>query len=633
MLHDGKHCDVLCCRRGQNLYVSMHRRHYRWAVSCRRGLWLSDPNLQGRDRQGDAPREPAPAFSRAAGIGYNLGKSLGRGSWGRVLAARSGNQRRTAVKIIPLCQESRQQKARRQIHEEVRIWARIGRHPHCVELYEVYADYRLIYMVMERCEAALVHRLTHMQYMGECEIARVFLEMALAVQHLHSLRIVHRDIKSDNYLFATGGTVKLCDFGFAAQLPWSGRLLYGCYGTAPYMSPEMVRNEGHSLSTDVWSLGATAYVLLYGDFPYQPAVLNTCEMKAAISTGYPRPRYRRRNLEVGDPSAAAAGFVGSLLARRASSRPSVAEALSHPFLQPKPATPAATTREPSLVPVIHRARMTTLQFEAQAAERYRGEHWSAEEPRNGGGGGGPPVLLRAPGPSPTRTWSTRRRRNPATRKATSTERIATTSSPSSCSARGPGPTRPRPRSRRRSQATTLPRARSRRRLQSTPPRASRASAPATSRSCSSTRERRGAGPGSSDHEHATAEVLSEFLGLTPGPRGGESGAAPGALRAPGRGAQRRSRGSARASESFGARADFSYSRRAPPSCCSQRRRRFSGGREIIKGRVLERATRATAVQISGRNLPQAASCSHQRLILRNFRRCPNEPIGLTQKRR
>ncbi|CAK0788159.1 unnamed protein product [Prorocentrum cordatum] len=299
---------------------------------------------------------------------YSLGQTLGRGSWGQVLAARSGNHRRTAVKIIPLCLESYQQKARRQIQDEVRIWARIGRHPHCVELYEVYADYRLVYMVMECCEAALVHRLTHMQYMGECEIARVFLEMALAVQHLHSLRIVHRDIKSDNYLFATGGTVKLCDFGFAAQLPWSGRLLYGCYGTAPYMSPEMVRNEGHSLSTDMWSLGATAYVLLYGDFPYQPAILSTCEMMAVISTGYPRPLYQRRNSEVGGPSAAAAGFVGSLLARRASGRPSVAEALSHPFLQPRPATPAATSREPSLVPVIHRARMTTRHFEAQAAK-------------------------------------------------------------------------------------------------------------------------------------------------------------------------------------------------------------------------------------------------------------------------
>jgi serine/threonine protein kinase len=267
-----------------------------------------------------------------------------------------------------MCQETNQQKETRRIQEEVSIWARVGRHPHCVELYEVYADYKLTYMVMERCEAALVHRLTHMQYMGECEIARVFLEMALAVQHLHSLRIVHRDVKSDNFLFATGGTVKLCDFGFAALMPWTGRLLYGCYGTAPYMSPEMVRNEGHSLSTDVWSLGATAYVLLYGDFPYQPAVLNSSEMKVAVSTGFPLPRYQRRNLEVGDPSAAATDFVRSLLARRASNRPSATEALTHPFLQPKPSTPAATNREPSLVPVIHRARMTTRQFEAQAAK-------------------------------------------------------------------------------------------------------------------------------------------------------------------------------------------------------------------------------------------------------------------------
>eukprot|EP00913_Durusdinium_trenchii_P034564 g32335.t1 len=61
--------------------------------------------------------------------------------------------------------------------------------------------------------------------------------------------------------------------------------LPGRFGTMPYMSPEMAASAGHCFSTDVWSLGATLYVLIFGDLPYRPPKMCREHLKMAIITG------------------------------------------------------------------------------------------------------------------------------------------------------------------------------------------------------------------------------------------------------------------------------------------------------------------------------------------------------------
>lgn len=220
---------------------------------------------------------------------------------------------------------------------------------------------------------------------GESGLAQVFHQMLLGLSHLHQHCIVHRDVKPHNFLL--GGPdaklVKLCDFGMATILPKRrGVVLTGCYGTAPYMSPEMVTGKGHLQNTDIWSMGASAYLLLFGNFPYRPAEKTSRAMKLVILRGNPEPTFTRSALNIGPPSKLAASFVRDLLIRSPSQRSSAEEALKSPFLIN--AIHEATVKDilttvaeidccketselryldQTLAPVIRRARVKSHQFE------------------------------------------------------------------------------------------------------------------------------------------------------------------------------------------------------------------------------------------------------------------------------
>merc|ERR1711924_314784 len=105
----------------------------------------------------------------------------------------------------------------------------------------------------------------------EATLSGAFSQMLRGIAHIHSLEIAHRDLKPDN-LLVNAGVVKISDFGLACFIGNHtgslGRGVQGIVGMAPFMPPEMVRGEGYDMMCDMWSMGAVAYVLLLGHFPY-----------------------------------------------------------------------------------------------------------------------------------------------------------------------------------------------------------------------------------------------------------------------------------------------------------------------------------------------------------------------------
>ncbi|CAE7190112.1 Prkg1 [Symbiodinium necroappetens] len=131
--------------------------------------------------------------------------------------------------------------------------------------------------------------------------------VVVAFEHLHSKKIVFRDLKPENLLLNDHGHLKLTDMGLAKVV--IGKTFTTC-GTPDYFAPEMIASKGHTLAVDWWTLGVLGYELMCGNPPFEAEqVMQTYQKikKGIAQVGFP-PRCRGRcedlikNLCQKDPS-------------------------------------------------------------------------------------------------------------------------------------------------------------------------------------------------------------------------------------------------------------------------------------------------------------------------------------------
>ncbi|XP_059642430.1 CBL-interacting serine/threonine-protein kinase 23-like [Cornus florida] len=203
---------------------------------------------------------------------YELGRTLGEGSFGKVKFARNmetGDN--VAIKILHK-EKVLKHKIIAQIKREISTMKLI-RHPNVIRMYEVMASKTKVYIVMEFVTGGeLFDKIAKKGRFREEEARKYFQQLINAVDYCHSRGVFHRDLKPENLLLDANGVLKVSDFGLSA-LPQQVRedgLLHTTCGTPNYVAPEVINDKGyHGAKADLWSCGVILFVLLAGFLPFE----------------------------------------------------------------------------------------------------------------------------------------------------------------------------------------------------------------------------------------------------------------------------------------------------------------------------------------------------------------------------
>ncbi|XP_051550763.1 testis-specific serine/threonine-protein kinase 6-like [Myxocyprinus asiaticus] len=258
------------------------------------------------------------------GMGYKPIAIIGEGSFSKVkLATSKKHHCDVAIKIVDR-EKAEKKFVEKFLPRELAILRQV-KHEHIIQVFEfIEVGSRLLCIVMEAAEKDLLKKIHEVNRISKDQSKTWFSQMVSAVDYLHKLDIVHRDLKCENILLTAKDQVKVTDFGFGRFADTSDCSSTFC-GSAAYTPPEIILGEAYDPKKyDVWSLGVILYVMVTGTMPYDDR-----NMKHL-------PRLQRRALvypDSADVEESCRTFIGTLLQFNPSQRPTIQQVAEHPWLQ------------------------------------------------------------------------------------------------------------------------------------------------------------------------------------------------------------------------------------------------------------------------------------------------------------
>ncbi|ESO08953.1 hypothetical protein HELRODRAFT_150398, partial [Helobdella robusta] len=256
---------------------------------------------------------------------YKTLKKIGEGSFGSAFVVKHKISEKCFV-MKEINMKKMSNKEQEEARKEVTCLAKLN-HQNIVSYIEHSEVSSMLFIIMDYCEGGDLHNKIVAQkgvLFSQNQILDWFIQLCLAVKHIHDQKILHRDIKSQNIFLTKQGVIKLGDFGIAKLLNSTSELARTCIGTPYYLSPEIVENKPYNNKSDIWSMGCVLYELTTLKHAFEAESLKVLVMKI-VRGSYP-PINQRYSLDLKN-------LIAHIFKKDPSDRPTVKVILKKPLLQ------------------------------------------------------------------------------------------------------------------------------------------------------------------------------------------------------------------------------------------------------------------------------------------------------------
>ncbi|KAM9749146.1 serine/threonine-protein kinase Nek8 isoform 4-T6 [Dama dama] len=219
---------------------------------------------------------------------YERIRVVGRGAFGIVhLCLRKADQKLVIIKQIPVEQMTKEERQAAQNECQV---LKLLNHPNVIEYYENFLEDKALMIAMEYAPGGTLAEFIQKRcnsLLEEETILHFFVQILLALHHVHSHLILHRDLKTQNILLDKHRmVVKIGDFGISKILSSKSKA-YTVVGTPCYISPELCEGKPYNQKSDIWALGCVLYELASLKRAFEAANLPALVLKIMSGTFAP----------------------------------------------------------------------------------------------------------------------------------------------------------------------------------------------------------------------------------------------------------------------------------------------------------------------------------------------------------
>nr|XP_041567217.1 serine/threonine-protein kinase CST20-like isoform X6 [Taeniopygia guttata] len=252
---------------------------------------------------------------------YSELEYIGSGTFGHVVRAlNKATGGEVAIKKINL-----QGLTKKELKVYELMTVKINKNPNVVNYLGSYLVDNQFWLVMEFMDGGTLSDAISKIYLSEDEIAVISRECLQGLDFLHWNHVIYRDVKSDNILLRTDGSVKLADFGLFAQLTPEQRRQSSVAGISGWMAPEVLTGQPYGPKVDIWSFGIVGIEMVERELPHRNETPVSAELPIARGE---RPQLRKPNRF----SPSLRDFLSCCLQTDKEQRWSAKRLLQHPFV-------------------------------------------------------------------------------------------------------------------------------------------------------------------------------------------------------------------------------------------------------------------------------------------------------------